>query len=125
MTNEQRWEELRKKIVEILETVVDPEIGIDVYNLGLIYDIKPIDEKTVKISMTLTTAFCPLATVLPLMVIEQLKEKLGIDADIDIVYDPPWTPSRMTEKGRMLFKERFGYDIVEMYERSSSLQENK
>jgi len=65
--------------------------------------------------MGLTTAFCPLATVIPLTIIDQLKEKLGIDADIDIVYDPPWTPLRMTEKGRAMFKERFGYDIVEMY----------
>jgi len=95
--------------------VIDPEIGIDVYNLGLIYDIKILDEKHVKIDMGLTTAFCPLATVIPLTIIDQLKEKLGIDADIDIVYDPPWTPLRMTEKGRAMFKERFGYDIVEMY----------
>lgn len=125
MLSEQEWLELRRKIIEVLETIVDPEIGIDVYNLGLIYDIKPIDKKTVKISMTLTTAFCPLATVLPLMIIEQLKEKLGLDVDIDLVYDPPWTPMKMTEKGRELFKERFGYDIVEMYERSISTQESR
>lgn len=112
-------DELRKKIIEVLETIIDPEIGIDVYNLGLIYDIKVLDEKTVKISMSLTTTFCPLATVIPLMIIEQLKERLNIDADIEVVYDPPWTPLRMTEKGRNMFKERFGYDIVEMYIQST------
>ncbi|MGC8953685.1 MAG: metal-sulfur cluster assembly factor [Desulfurococcus sp.] len=111
-------EELKKKIVEVLETITDPEIGIDVYNLGLIYDIQVVNDKTVKITMSFTTMFCPLASTLPLMIIDALKEKLGIDADIDIVYDPPWTPLRMTEKGRVLFKERFGYDIVEEYVRS-------
>jgi metal-sulfur cluster biosynthetic enzyme len=111
-------EELKKKIVEVLETITDPEIGIDVYNLGLIYDIQVVNDKTVKIAMSLTTMFCPLASTLPLMIIDALKERLGIDADIDIVYDPPWTPLRMTEKGRALFKERFGYDIVEEYARS-------
>jgi len=114
-------EELKKKIIEVLEGVIDPEVGIDVYNLGLIYNIEVVDEKRVKISMGLTTALCPLAYTLPLMIIDQLKEKLNIDADVDLVYDPPWTPLRMTEKGRRLFKERFGYDIVEWYRESTRL----
>ncbi|MEM4869186.1 MAG: metal-sulfur cluster assembly factor [Desulfurococcaceae archaeon] len=107
---------IKQRIVEILETIIDPELGVDVYNLGLVYNIDVIDDKHVKITMTLTTPFCPLASIIPLMIIDQLKEKLRIDADIDITYDPPWTPLRMTEKGRRLFKERFGYDIVEMYQ---------
>lgn len=115
MTNTVDREHVKNKIIEVLETIVDPELGIDIYNLGLIYDINVIDEKHVKISMTFTSMLCPLATIIPLMVIDQLKEKLGIDADIDIVYDPPWTPSRMSEKARQLFRERFGYDIVDLY----------
>ena len=107
---------IKQRIIEILETIIDPELGVDVYNLGLVYNIDVIDDKHVKITMTLTTPFCPLASIIPLMIIDQLKEKLRIDADIDITYDPPWTPLRMTEKGRQLFKERFGYDIVEMYQ---------
>ncbi|MEM1803704.1 MAG: metal-sulfur cluster assembly factor [Desulfurococcaceae archaeon] len=107
---------IKQRIVEILETIIDPELGVDVYNLGLVYNIDVINDKHVKITMTLTTPFCPLASIIPLMIIDQLKEKLRIDADIDITYDPPWTPLRMTEKGRQLFKERFGYDIVEMYQ---------
>ncbi|MEM0506177.1 MAG: metal-sulfur cluster assembly factor [Thermosphaera sp.] len=110
--------DLREKIVRVLESIVDPEIGIDVYNLGLIYNIEIVDEKRVKIDMSLTTMFCPLASTLPLMVIDQLKEALNLDADINIVYDPPWNPLRMTPKGREMFKERFGYDIVEQYEAS-------
>lgn len=112
-------EELKKKIIEILEEIQDPEIGIDVYNLGLIRNIEILDEKRVRISMTLTTLFCPLASVIPLTIIDQLKERLGLDADINIVYDPPWTPADMTEKGRELFKNKFGYDIVEMYKRTT------
>ncbi|MEL9999925.1 MAG: metal-sulfur cluster assembly factor [Desulfurococcaceae archaeon] len=115
-------EDVKRKVLEVLETVIDPEIGIDVYNLGLIYDVQVVDEKHVKISMGLTTMFCPLAPIIPLMIIDQLKERLGIDADIDLVYDPPWTPLRMTDKGRAMFKERFGYDIVEMYSHTTKTE---
>jgi metal-sulfur cluster biosynthetic enzyme len=111
-------EGLKEKIIKVLETIMDPEVGIDIYNLGLIYNIEIVDEKKVKIDMGLTTMFCPLATTLPLMVIDQLKEVLNMDADISIVYEPPWTPLRMTPKGRQMFKERFGYDIVEHYEKT-------
>ncbi len=111
-------EEIKKKIISVLETIADPEIGIDVYNLGMIYGIEVIDEKHVKIRMTLTTPFCPLANILPMMVVEELKRKLGIEADVEIVFDPPWTPEMMTEKGRRIFKERFGYDIVEEYRKA-------
>ncbi|MEM4481656.1 MAG: metal-sulfur cluster assembly factor [Desulfurococcaceae archaeon] len=114
-------EALREKVIEVLESIIDPEIGIDVYNLGLIYDIQVIDDKNVKISMGLTTIFCPLASIIPLMISEQLRVRLGIEADISVVYDPPWTPLRMTEKGRSAFKERFGYDIVETYLQSFRL----
>ena len=111
-------EELKKKIISVLETIADPEIGIDVYNLGMIYDIEVIDDKHVKIKMTLTTPFCPLANILPMMIVEELKRKLGIETDIELVFDPPWTPEKMTEKGRRIFKERFGYDIVEEYKKA-------
>ncbi|WP_440059545.1 metal-sulfur cluster assembly factor [Thermogladius sp. 4427co] len=109
-------EELKKKIIEILETIADPEIGIDVYNLGMIYGID-IEGNTVKIKMTLTTPFCPLASMIPLMIEEEIKKNLNMDVAIEIVYDPPWNPTMMTEKGRRMFIERFGYDIVEEYRR--------
>ncbi len=110
-------EELKKKIIKVLETIADPEIGIDVWNLGMIYGLEIIDEKHVKIKMTLTTPFCPLSNILPLMVKDQLKKQLDIDADIELVFEPPWTPEKMTEKGRRMFMERFGYDIVEEWKR--------
>lgn len=117
-TNNGAKEELKKKIISVLETIADPEIGIDVYNLGMIYDIEVIDDKHVKIKMTLTTPFCPLANILPMMIVEELKRKLGIETDVELVFDPPWTPEKMTEKGRRIFKERFGYDIVEEYRKA-------
>ena len=116
--SEEEKKKIVKKIIPVLETIADPEIGIDVYNLGMIYDIDVIDDKHVKIKMTLTTPFCPLANILPLMVYEELKRKLGIEADIELVYDPPWTPEKMTEKGRRMFRERYGYDIVEEYKKA-------
>ncbi len=118
MANDEKREELKRKIISILETITDPEIGIDLWNLGLIYDIDIVDEDNVKIKMGLTTPFCPLANILPMMVAEELKKKLGVNAEIELVYDPPWTPERMTEKGRRIFKERFGYDIVEEYKKA-------
>ncbi|MEM4717785.1 MAG: metal-sulfur cluster assembly factor [Desulfurococcaceae archaeon] len=118
-------DDVKKRVIEILETIVDPEIGIDVYNLGLIYNVQILNDKNVKIEMTFTTSFCPISTILPLMIIEQLKEKLGLDVDIEIIYDPPWTPARMTEKGRELFKNRFGYDIVEMYTQYTSREKEQ
>lgn len=106
-------EKIKARVIEVLRKIADPEIGINVYDLGMIYGIEVIDEKHVKIKMTLTTPFCPLANILPLMVREELKKQLDIDADIEIVTEPPWTPLMMTERGRQLFKERYGYDIVE------------
>lgn len=113
-------ENVKKRIIGVLETVIDPEIGIDIYNLGLIYSIEIIDDKHVKIKMGLTTAFCPLANILPAIAKEQIKKHLDMDADIELVYEPPWTPEKMTEKGRRMFMERYGYDIVEEWRRRYS-----
>ncbi len=121
--SDEKKKELMNKIISVLETIADPEIGIDVYNLGMIYGIEIIDEKHVKIKMTLTTPFCPLANILPMLVVEELKRKLGIEADIEIVMEPPWSPEMMTEKGRRLFKERYGYDIVEEYKKAYNAQQ--
>lgn len=104
-------EELRKRVIEVLETIVDPEIGIDVYNLGMIRSID-INDK-IRIKMTLTTIFCPLISVLPLIVRERVKKEIGMDVEVELVFDKPWTPLMMTEKGRRMFKEKYGYDIVE------------
>jgi metal-sulfur cluster biosynthetic enzyme len=119
LIDEKTKEEWKKKIIETLEKIYDPEIPIDVYNLGLIYDINITDEGVVNITMTLTAIGCPVANVLPYQVYEALQASLpeAKEINIDVVFDPPWTPLKMTEKGRKMFIEIFGYDIVEQWRR--------
>ena len=84
---------MEEKVWEKLKEVIDPELGINVVELGLIYEVK-VEDKTVKITMTLTTPFCPLAGHL----VEQVKrkvEELGVKADVELTFDPPWTPDRI------------------------------
>ncbi|MEM0044216.1 MAG: metal-sulfur cluster assembly factor [Sulfolobales archaeon] len=114
-------EDIKKKILKILETIYDPEIPIDIYNLGLIYDINVSDDGVVNITMTLTALGCPVANSLPYQVYEILRSELPEvkDINIDVVFEPPWTPLKMTEKGRAMFIEIYGYDIVEQWKKRS------
>jgi metal-sulfur cluster biosynthetic enzyme len=119
LIDEKTKEEWKRKIIDTLEKIYDPEIPIDVYNLGLIYDINITDEGVVNITMTLTAIGCPVSNVLPYQVYEALQASLpeAKEINIDVVFDPPWTPLKMTEKGRKMFIEIFGYDIVEQWRR--------
>lgn len=111
-------EDLKKKIIEALKTVYDPEIPINIYDLGLIYNINISDEGVVTIDMTLTAVGCPLATALTQLVSEVVKEVPGVkDVVVNLVFDPPWTPLRMTSEGREKFKSIYGYDIVEEWQK--------
>lgn len=120
--DEAEKEAIKKRIIEILETIYDPEIPIDIYNLGLIYDINITDDRVVNITMTLTAIGCPVSNVLPYQVYDVLVKALPEvkEINIDVVFDPPWTPLRMTEKGRRMFIEIYGYDIVEQWKRRVS-----
>ncbi len=106
---------IRDRVIKILETIYDPEIGVDVWNLGLVYSIDVVDKDYVRIKMTLTTPFCPLANILPFLVKERVEKELGVKADIEMVFEPPWSPERITEKGRRMLIEKFGYDVVESW----------
>lgn len=87
---------LREKILEALKPVQDPEIGIGVVDLGLIYDVKVYHNGAVKIDMTLTTPACPYAEHLIEQVEQTVRAMTGVtDVDIKIVFDPPWDPDRM------------------------------
>lgn len=109
-------EDLKKKIIEVLKTVFDPEIPINIYDLGLIYKIDIDDEGVVNIDMTLTAPGCPIAHILVGMVAEAVRSVPGVkDVNVKLVFDPPWSPLRMTPEGRRAFKEIFGYDIVEAW----------
>ena len=111
-------EDLKKKIIEVLKTVYDPEIPINVYDLGLIYKIDIDKEGVVTIDMTLTAIGCPLAAALTRLVGEVVKEVPGVkDVVVNLVFDPPWTPLRMTPEGREKFKSIYGYDLVEEWQK--------
>src|SRR6056300_136279 len=94
--------ELGEKIVNVLKTIYDPEIPVDIYELGLIYDVFVNEDCDVKILMTLTTPNCPVAETLPLEVEEKIKSlDMVKDAEVEITFDPPWTQELMSEEARL------------------------
>ena len=99
-------EELAKltdDIVGALKTVYDPEIPADIYELGLIYKIDIADDRSVSVDMTLTTPNCPSAQELPQMVENAVSSVAGVGpVKVQIVWEPPWDPSRMTDEARVV-----------------------
>ncbi|MFS4466369.1 SUF system Fe-S cluster assembly protein [Maribacter sp. 2210JD10-5] len=94
--------ELGEKIVKVLKTIYDPEIPVDIYELGLIYDVLVNEESEVKILMTLTSPNCPVAETLPVEVEEKVKSINEIkDAEVEITFDPPWTQDAMSEEAKL------------------------
>ncbi len=94
--------ELGEKIVKVLKTIYDPEIPVDIYELGLIYDVFVNEDMEVKILMTLTTPNCPVAESLPLEVEDKVKSmKMIKDAEVEITFDPPWTQELMSEEAKL------------------------
>ena len=95
-------DELRERIVEALKSVYDPEIPVDIYELGLIYDVEISDEGDAVITMTLTTPHCPVAESMPAEVELRVLSVPGIrDAEVKLVWDPPWDPSKMSDEARL------------------------
>ena len=94
---------LTDEIVTALKTVYDPEIPADIYELGLIYKIDIADDRSVKVDMTLTTPNCPAAGELPQMVENAVASVPGVSgATVNVVWDPPWDQSRMTDEARLV-----------------------
>jgi FeS assembly SUF system protein len=92
---------LTDEIIAALKTVYDPEIPADIYELGLIYRIDIADDRAVGVEMTLTTPNCPSAQELPTMVENAVASVPGVGpVKVDIVWDPPWDPSRMSDEAR-------------------------
>ncbi len=90
-----------EQVVEALHTVYDPEIPVSVYDLGLIYGIQ-IEDSAVHVRMTLTTPACPVAGSLPGEVETRIKAIEGVnDATVELVWDPPWTPEKMSEAAKL------------------------
>jgi FeS assembly SUF system protein len=90
-------------VVEALKTVYDPEIPVDIYELGLIYDIGIEPEGKVAIKMTLTAPGCPVAGTMPQMVEDAIRAKVpGVnEVEVELVWDPPWDFTRMSEAARL------------------------
>lgn len=95
-------EELKERVLSALETVVDPEIGVDIVNLGLIYDMKLDDEGILWIDMTLTSMGCPLAGMIVTQVQEAVKEIPKINAaNVNLVWSPPWNKDMMSRYAKI------------------------
>jgi len=93
---------LTDKLVEQLKTVFDPEIPVDIYELGLIYKVDVSDDKDVKIDMTLTAPGCPVAGEMPGWVEDAVMEIPGLrSCTVDLVFDPPWDPSRTSDEAKL------------------------
>ena len=94
--------ELKDKIIAEIKKIYDPEIPVNIYDLGLIYDIKVEDKNTAKIKMTLTSPNCPVVESLPKEVKDGIMQVEGIDnVDLDLVWDPPWDKDRMSEAAKL------------------------
>ena len=90
------------KIINMLKTIFDPEIPVDIYELGLIYEIKIDDEINVGIDMTLTSPNCPVAETLPKEVEDKVGEVYGVKSSkVSIVFDPPWDKDMMSEEAKL------------------------
>ena len=93
---------LKEKVIEVLRTVHDPEIPVNIFELGLIYEIEIAEEKKVHIRMTLTAPACPIAD----SIVEEVKEKVSAieevsETNVELVFDPPWDYSLMSEAAKL------------------------
>ena len=94
--------EVREKIIEQLKTVYDPEIPVDIYELGLIYEVAVDEAGAAAIRMTLTSPMCPAAEMLPPEVETKARSVEGVSSvELDLVWDPPWTPDMMSEAAKL------------------------
>lgn len=95
-------EELENKIVSMLKTIYDPEIPVDVYELGLIYEVKIDDKGNVAIDMTLTSPNCPVAESMPKEIEDKVATVEGVlSSKVNIVFDPPWDKDMMSEEAKL------------------------
>src|SRR5690554_5815183 len=99
---QEELERLTDDIIGALKSVYDPEIPVDIYELGLIYKVDISDDRDVVVDMTLTAPGCPVAGTMPLMVEDAVRSVEGIgDVRVNMTFDPPWDPSRMSDEARV------------------------
>jgi len=98
----EKLEAFTQKLIAALKTVYDPEIPVDIYELGLIYKVDVSDEMDVTVDMTLTAPGCPVAGEMPGMVQSALEGVEGVGkVTVNMTFDPPWTPERMSEEAKL------------------------
>ena len=101
-------EDLASRVVNVLRTVYDPEIPVNIYELGLVYDLEVTPEGVVSVRMTLTAPNCPVAGILPNQVKQKILNVEGVtSAEVQLVFDPPWTAGRMSEAAKLAL----GFDL--------------
>jgi len=94
--------DLEEKIIDALKTIYDPEIPVNIYEIGLIYEINIQDDFSVKIVMTLTSPNCPVAESLPAEVREKVRTVEGVkDVDLELTFEPPWDMSMLSEEAKL------------------------
>lgn len=102
VSNRNKMSELKEKIVSEIKKIYDPEIPVNIYELGLIYKIEIDDTNKVEVEMTLTTPNCPVAESLPKMVKDNILSVEGVsDVDLKLVWSPPWTKDKMSEAAKL------------------------
>ncbi len=102
MMNDAEMQKVGDDVVDMLRSIFDPEIPVNIYELGLIYDVQVSSEGDVKILMTLTSPNCPVAESMP----EEVKQKVGTltevkEVEVEITFDPPWTKEMMSEEAML------------------------
>lgn len=118
---------LRSKVIEVLRNIYDPEIPINIYDLGLIHSVNVSVDGDVIVEMTLTAPGCPMARLLLNNVRESIENSMPEvrSVEVNLVFDPPWNPLKITPQGREAFKKIYGYDIVEEWIRMMSSKSNE
>ncbi len=97
-----RAQATKSEVIEVLKTVRDPELPVNIYEMGLIYAVDVSPDDVVTIRMTLTTPMCPVADILPAEVESKVRAIGSVkDVTVDLVWDPPWSPDRMSEAARL------------------------
>ncbi len=102
MSQEIDMQKLGEAVIEVLTTIYDPEIPVDIYQLGLVYDVQVSEEGDIFILMTLTSPNCPVAETLPVEVEEKVKSIDEVkDVTVEITFEPPWTKDMMSEEAKL------------------------